>query len=54
MEINETIKDLIRQNGHLIYENNNLITINEQLKKQVETLQNIIQDILNKKGNTNE
>lgn len=54
MEIDETIKDLIRQNGHLIFENQNLSTINEQLMQQIKMLQNIIQDILNKKGDTNE
>ncbi len=54
MEIDEAIKDLIRQNGHLIFENEKLMAINEQLREQIRMLNNIIENIFDKKENKDE
>ena len=54
MNNEEELKDLIKQNGFLIYENSKLKTSIEELRQQNETLFIIIKSILNKNGDKNE
>ena len=54
MNNEEELKELIRQNGHLLFENDKLMVINSQLMEQIKMLQHIIENILNKKGDKDE
>ena len=50
----ENLKELIKENGYLTFEISNLRVLNDELRKQVNMLQEIIKNILNKKDDINE
>lgn len=47
MNNEENLKELIKQNGHLIFERDRVILVNEELRKQIEMLQEIVKKLLN-------